>query len=80
MTAMPYLRASAGVAISALFAIVEEFAGVGAIGAAQHFHQGRFPGAVLAQQHVHFAARDLERDIVQRLHAGELLRNVAELK
>ena len=52
-------------------AVVQQFAGVGAVGAAQHLHQGRFSGAVLAEQHVHFAGAIVERDVVQRLARRE---------
>ncbi len=61
-------------------AVVQQFAGVGAVGAAQHLHQGRFSGAVLAEQHVNFAGAKRERHVVERLHAGELLGNAAQLE
>ena len=54
-------------------AIELDRAGVGAMRAGQHLHQGRFAGAVLADQSVHFPGGDVEADAVERAHARERL-------
>ena len=61
-------------------AIVEKRTAVGAIGAAQDFHQGRFAGAVLADQHVHFAGANFERHVVKRFDAGKFFGNPAQFE
>ena len=45
----------------------------------QNAHQRGFTGAVFAQQGVHFAAAQLEGDIVVGLDAGEFLGDVQHL-
>jgi hypothetical protein len=61
-------------------AVAEKRAAVGAVGAAQDFHQGRFAGAVLADQHMHFTGANFERNVVERFDAGEFLRNPAQFE
>ena len=51
----------------------EDLAGVGLIDAAQDLHQRRFAGAVLADQADDLSGLDLDRDVLQRVHAGEAL-------
>ena len=63
-----------------LLALVEELAGVGLVGAAQHLHQARLAGAVLAEQHVDFAGVERKGHVVQRLDAGKLLADAAQLE
>jgi hypothetical protein len=46
----------------------------------QHLDQGRLPGAVLAEQAVHLARRDVEVDVVERADARELLDDAAHLQ
>ena len=62
--------------------VIDDVAGIAAegIGARQHVHQGGFPRAVLAHQGVDLAALDLEVDVVKRLDAGKLLRDVLHHK
>ena len=56
-----------------LLAVIDDAAVIAAvrIDAAQHLHQGRLAGAVLAHQGMDLALPDGEIDVVQRLHAGE---------
>src|SRR6266404_6126373 len=56
-----------------LLAVIDDAAVVVAVGidAAQHLHQRRLAGAVLAHQGMDLALPDGEIDVVQRLHAGE---------
>ena len=63
------VRREANEAASAKF----ELAGVGSESAGDDVDQGRFAGAVLAEQHMDLASPQVEIDIVQRQHAGEAL-------
>ncbi|MHC2533916.1 hypothetical protein ACVJMY_003485 [Bradyrhizobium diazoefficiens] len=63
-----------------LLALVVELAGIGAVGAAQHLHQARLAGAVLPQQHMDFAGEDGKGHVIQRLDAGKLLADAAQLE
>lgn len=65
-----------------LLAVIDDAAVVVAVGidAAQHFHQGRLAGAVLADQGMDLALPDGEIDAVQRLHAGEGFADTAHLE
>ena len=45
--------------------------GVGSVHAAQHAHQRRFAGAILAHERVNLAAHDLERRTAIRLHGSK---------
>ena len=54
--------------------------GAGRVDAREHLHEGRFAGAVLAADGVDLAALDLERDVLQRLDAGERLRDGPHLE
>lgn len=60
--------------------VTEKLAIVVRVDAAEQLHQRRLTGPVLANQSMHFAALDRERDIVQRPHAGELLAEVSSLQ
>src|SRR5215212_5351082 len=60
--------------------IEEKLAVVVRVDAAEQLHQGRLTGAVLADQGMHFAALDRERDVVQRSHTGEPLADVSNLQ
>src|SRR5690606_28838772 len=63
-----------GGADEAGFAPVEQdVAGIGLVDAAQDLHQRRFAGAVLADEADDFAGTDLDRDVLQRMHAGKAL-------
>ena len=73
---MPSRRASAGEA-SRTGSVEQELSGVGMIGAVQRLDERRFAGAILSEHHVHLARVGGERHIVQRLNAGEGLRDVA---
>ena len=53
---------------------------IGLVGAGEDLHQGRLAGAVLAHERLHLAAPGLELDVVERLHAGERLGDVAHLQ
>ena len=54
-------------------AVEDDFAGVGALRARQDLQQGRFAGAVFAEQRMDLARPHLERDLVERDDAGEAL-------
>src|SRR5467141_587004 len=56
-----------------LLAVIDDAAVITAAGidTAQHLHQGRLAGAVLAHQSMDLALPDGEIDVAQRLHAGE---------
>ena len=58
----------------------QELAAVGMVGAVQRLDQRRLAGAVLAEQHVHFAGVDRQRHVVQRADAGERLRDAAHFE
>ena len=51
----------------------EDLPRVGLIDAAQNLHEGRFAGAVLADETNHLSGLDLDRDVLQRVHSGEAL-------
>ena len=59
--------------IGDLFALIFERAGIGRVGAGDDVYQRRLAGAVLPEQHMDFAAPQIEIDAVQRDHAGEPL-------
>ncbi len=61
-------------------AVHEQLAAVGDVDAGQDLHQRRFAGAVLADEGQHLAGRDVQRHAVQRLHAGEVLADVADFE
>lgn len=44
---------------------------VGLVGAGQHLDEGGLPGAVLAEQAVHFTGLDVEVDAVEGPDSGE---------
>jgi len=56
-----------------LLAVIDDAAVITAAGidTAQHLHQGRLAGTVLADQSMDLALPDGEIDVAQRLHAGE---------
>jgi hypothetical protein len=60
--------------------LVQELAAVGTVGAAENLDQRRLPGAILAEQHVHLAAADLEADVVQGPDAGKGLADMPQLE
>ena len=62
------------------FAVMKQFAFIGNVSAAEHLHQRRFAGAVLAAQHMNFAGPDRKRYVVERADAGERLADAAQLK
>ena len=57
-----------------------DLARVGLVEPVEDVHQRRLAGAVLAEQRVHLAARELEVDVVVRDDAGEHLRDPAQLE
>ena len=59
--------------IGDLFALIFEGAGIGRVGAGDDVDQRRLAGAVLAEQHMNFAAPQIEIDAFQRDHAGKPL-------
>ena len=60
-------------------AIHLHLAAVGAMHAAHDLDQGRFAGAVLAQQGMHFAGTHVERDVLQHADARERFGDAGEL-
>ena len=50
------------------------------IDARQHLHERRLAGAVLADDGVYFAGAHIQVDVLQRLHAGKRLGDVAHFK
>ena len=61
-------------------ALKENLAGIGGDRAAEHLHQRRLAGAVLAEQHMRLARPDRERDVAQRAHAGIALADAAQFQ
>ena len=61
-------------------ALEQDLARVGLVQAVEDVHQRRLAGAVLAEQRVHFAARQLEVDVVVGDDARELLHDPAQLE
>jgi hypothetical protein len=53
--------------------VERDLARIGRLRSGQDLHQRRFSGAVLADERVHFAGFDIERDAVERTDAGERL-------
>ena len=51
----------------------EDLPGVGLIDAAQNLHQRGFAGAVLADEAHDLSGPDLDRDVLERVDAGEAL-------
>ena len=70
---MPFRLASAAFVETGRLAGDEDLAGVGLVDAAQNLHQRRLAGAVLADQADDLAGPDLDRDVLQRVNAGEAL-------
>ena len=58
----------------------EDLALVGLVEPVQDVHEGRLARAVLAEERVHLAAREVEADVVVGEHAGELLDDPAHLE
>ena len=58
----------------------EDLARVGLVEPVQDVHQRRLPGAVLTEERVHLAAREIEADVVVGEHARELLDDPAHLE
>ena len=56
-----------------LAAVEEDVAGIGVVDAAEDVHQGRLAGAVDADEADNLAGANLERNVVERLDARELL-------
>ena len=77
---MPSASASRGLPISTGCAVDADLAGVLAVGAAEDLHQRRLAGAVLAEQHVHFAGVQRQIDAVERDDAGKGLADAAHLE
>ena len=63
--------ASRGVAKFTAWPLTADFAVVGLVDAGDDLDQGRFAGAVLAEQRMHLAGPHVERDILENLDAGE---------
>ncbi len=61
-------------------AIDRNFAGVGALRAGQDLHERRFAGAVFADQCVHFAGLQVERNVFERANTGKRLPDAAHLE
>ena len=76
---MPSLIAADGERKSLLFAVDEDRALVGLVGAVQRLHQRRLAGAVLADDRVDRAGADLEVDAVVGDDTGKALHDVAQL-
>ena len=51
--------------------VERNLAGIGRQRAGENLHEGRFSGAVLTDQRMHFARVDVERHAVERANAGE---------
>ena len=62
-----------------LLAFEQDPAAVGGVGAGDALDEGRFTGAVVADERHHLSGTDLEVDVVQRLHRAERLRDVLQL-
>src|SRR5947209_10721909 len=60
-----------------VFAVEQDFAGVGAELAVDHVEAGRFSRAVGAEQRQQLAAREIEGHVVYRAHATEGARQAA---
>ncbi len=73
---IPARWASIGVAKLTGSIVVAELAGVRLVDPGQHLDEGGFAGAVLADQGVHLALAQRERDVVQRTYAREHLCDV----
>ena len=61
-------------------AVDDERAGVGPLGAGDDLDQGRFAGAVLADERVDLAGAEVERHALERAEAGEGLANGASVE
>jgi hypothetical protein len=59
-------------------AVQLDVAGVGLVSAGDDLCQGRFPGAVFADQRVDLTGFDLEIDLAERLHAWKRLRDLLQ--
>ena len=75
---MPAAIASRGDAKRDLAAVEEHPARVGPVDAGDDLDQRRLAGAVLAHQRVDLAGPEVERDVVERLDAGEGLARVLD--
>ena len=60
--------------------VEDDLAGIFGHRPAQDLDQGRLPGAVLAEQDVHLTPHELQRDVVERDDARELLADAAHLQ
>ena len=76
---MPRSIASLGFVDRHRLAVHEDLALVGVGQAVEDVHQGRLPGAVLAEQRVDLAGPHVEVDVVVGEHAGIALRDPAHL-
>src|SRR5947209_3586482 len=63
-----------------VFAVEQDFTGVGAELAVDDVEAGRFAGTVRAEQRKQLAAREIERHVVYRAHAAETPRQAANLQ
>ena len=61
-------------------AVEQDLARIFRVRAAEHFHQRRLAGAVLAQEHVHFASAQIEVDAIERDDTRKHLANPAHLE
>ena len=77
MIAIPASRAAAGPVEDERAAVgVDERAAVGRVDAAEDLDERRFAGAVLADERVHLAAVEVDRDVLERLYGAERLAGV----
>ena len=75
---MPLAVGVGGVAQPTGSPAMQDPPGVRLVDAGQDLHQRRLAGAVLADQPDDLAAADLDRDVLQRMHAGEALVDALE--
>ena len=59
-----------------VFAVEDDFAVVDLINSEKAFHQSRFPRAVFSQKRMNFTAGDFERNVFERVNAGEALADI----
>ncbi len=58
----------------------EDLARIGLVEPVEDVHERRLPGAVLAEERMHLAAREIEAHVVVGEHARELLHDPAHLE